>query len=188
MLVADLVARTHAVLRGHTVAPPPQLTAVQESLLGQGELAVSIAPAAYGLEVTVAAPDRVGLLATVAGVLSLHRLAVRGAQTLSVGDAALQVWTVLPEFGTAADIGAVREDVRRALDGPLDVTDRLRRRDEAYPDRHAGVRLRRPASTWSRAPPTRHRARGARPRPARRCCTASAPRSRRRASTSGRPA
>ena len=68
-------------------------------------------------------------------MLSLHRLAVRGAQAISVGGAALQVWTVLPEFGTAADIGAVREDVRRALDGRLDVTDRLRRRDEAYPDR-----------------------------------------------------
>ncbi len=135
MLVADLVARTHAVLRGHTVAPPLRLTVAQESLLTEGQLAVSIEAAAYGLEVTVAAPDRVGLLATVAGVLTLHRLAVRGAETVSVGGSALQVWTVLPEFGTAADVAAVREDVRRAIEGRLDVTDRLRRRDEAYPQR-----------------------------------------------------
>ena len=135
MLVADLVARTHAVLRGHVVAAPTTLTPEQAARLASGELSVSVAPAAYGQEVTVTAPDRVGLLATVAGVLSLHRLTVRAAQTLSVGESALQVWTVLPEFGGAPDAAAVRADVRRALDGTLDVVDRLRRRDEAYPDR-----------------------------------------------------
>ena len=135
MLVADLVARTHAVLRGHVVAAPTTVTPEQAARLASGELAVSVAPAAYGQEVTVTAPDRVGLLATVAGVLSLHRLTVRAAQTLSVGESALQVWTVLPEFGGAPDAAAVRADVRRALDGTLDVVDRLRRRDEAYPDR-----------------------------------------------------
>ncbi len=139
MLVADLVARTHKVLRGHTVVGPPELSAVHAQLLDQwrrsGALAVSAAPVAYGLEVTVAAPDQLGLLATVAGVMSLHRLAVRSAQTLSVDGGALQMWTVVPEFGTPADIRAVREDVRRALEGRLDVADRLRRRDEAYPDR-----------------------------------------------------
>ena len=44
-LVADLVARTHSVLRGHAVAPPPQLTAVQaDAGSGSGELAVTLAP------------------------------------------------------------------------------------------------------------------------------------------------
>ena len=36
---------------------------------------------------------------------------------------------------TAADIGAVREDVRRAWTARWTSRDRLRRRDEAYPDR-----------------------------------------------------
>jgi [protein-PII] uridylyltransferase len=98
-----------------------------------GDLAVTLLEATYGLEVTVAAPDRVGLLSIVAGVLSLHRLAVRSATTLSVGDQAVQVWTVLPEFGSAPDSKALREDVRKALEGRLDVADRLRRREEAYP-------------------------------------------------------
>ena len=40
--------------------------------------------AATTATVTVAAPDRTGLLATVAGVLSLHRLQVRGAQVDTV--------------------------------------------------------------------------------------------------------
>jgi [protein-PII] uridylyltransferase len=132
-LVADLVARTHSVLRGHAVVPPAQLTPEQAELARRGDLAVTLLEAAYGLEVTVAAPDRVGLLSTVAGVLSLHRLAVRSASALSVGGTAVQVWTVLPEFGSAPDARALREDVRKALEGRLDVADRLRRREEAYP-------------------------------------------------------
>ena len=133
-LIADLVARTHSVLRGHVVVPPAQLTPEQAQLAHSGDLAVTLVEAAYGLEVTVAAPDRVGLLSTVAGVLSLHRLAVRSASAVSVGSSAVQVWTVLPEFGSAPDAKALREDVRKALEGRLDVADRLRRREEAYPD------------------------------------------------------
>jgi [protein-PII] uridylyltransferase len=132
-LVNDLVARTHSTLRGHAVAPPAQLTDEQLRLAGSGDLAVTLLEAAYGLEVTVAAPDRVGLLSLVAGVLSLHRLAVRSATTLSVAEQAVQVWTVLPEFGSAPDAKALREDVRKALEGRLDVAERLRRREEAYP-------------------------------------------------------
>ncbi|HTY71956.1 MAG TPA: [protein-PII] uridylyltransferase [Actinomycetes bacterium] len=133
-LVADLVARTHSVLRGHVVVPPEPLTPEQQQLARRGDLAVTLLEAAYGLEVTVAAPDRLGLLATVAGVLSLHRLAVRSATATSEGSMAVQVWTVLPEFGSAPDARALREDVRRALEGRLDVADRLRRREESYPD------------------------------------------------------
>ncbi len=134
-LVADLVGRTHSVLRGRTPAPPPQLTAAQHALLEAGDLSVTSSATAFGLEVTVAAPDRTGLLASVAGILSLHRLAVRSARTVSVEAGALQVWSVVPEFGAPPETTAVREDIRRALDGRLDVAERLRRRDAAYPDR-----------------------------------------------------
>jgi [protein-PII] uridylyltransferase len=132
-LISDLVARTHSVLRGHEVPPPAQLTAEQAELASNGDLAVTLLEAAYGLEVTVAAPDRVGLLSIVAGVLSLHRLAVRSATAVSVGGTAVQVWTVLPDFGSAPDAKALREDVRKALEGRLDVAERLRRREDAQP-------------------------------------------------------
>jgi [protein-PII] uridylyltransferase len=134
-LVSDLVARTHSVLRGHAVPEPVQLTPEQAALAGKAELGVSLADAAYGLEVTVVAPDRLGLLSTVAGVLSIHRLGVRGASTLTIDGTAVQIWTVLPEYGSAPDAVALREDVRKALDGRLDVADRLKRREESYPDR-----------------------------------------------------
>jgi [protein-PII] uridylyltransferase len=134
-LVADLVARVHAVLAGQSVPPPPQLSDAQLALTRRDDLEVTLVPASYGVEVTVVAPDRRGLLSTVAGVLSLHRLTVRSASTLSVDDKAVQVWTVLPEFGAAPVPAVLRDDIRRALEGRLDVGGRLRKREEAYPER-----------------------------------------------------
>lgn len=134
-LVDDLVERTHAVLRGHAVPPPPALTPEQQRLLSLGGLSVGIARQPYGVDVTVAAPDRVGLLALVAGVLSLNRLAVRSATVQTVGSAALQVWSVVPEYGDPPALDELRDGVRRALDGSLDVAARLASRERTYRSR-----------------------------------------------------
>ena len=134
-LVGDLVARTHAVLQGAPPPPPPTLTAEQRRLAEAGELAVKIEPEPYGATVTVAAPDRRGLLATVAGVLSLHRLEVRSASTRSVGDMAVSVWSVQPEFGQPPAATMLRDDLRRVLDGRLDLDARLARREASYRSR-----------------------------------------------------
>lgn len=131
-LVSDLVDRTHAVLRGHAVPPPPTLSAEQQRLVAAGGLSVAVEQRPDGVDVTVVAPDRVGLLATVAGVLSLERLAVRSASTQTVGRSALQVWSVVPEFGEPPALEALRDGVRRALDGSLDVTSRLGARERSY--------------------------------------------------------
>jgi len=130
-LIADLVERTHAVLRGHAVPPQPDLAAAYADLVGAGVLAVRATPVAGGLEVIVVAPDRVGMLAAVAGVLSLNRLTVRSASTQTSGTIAVQVWQVLPEYGDPPAVDRLREDVRRALDGTLDVGERLARREES---------------------------------------------------------
>ena len=45
---------------------------------------------------------------------------------------------MLPEFGPPPDSAALREDVGAALDGRLDVAERLRRREEAYPRQRSG--------------------------------------------------
>ena len=134
-LVADLVARTHAMLGGHEVPPPPVLSNSYSDLVRVGRLEVLTSPIAGGLEVTVVGPDRVGMLAAVAGVLSLNRLTVRSASTETSGRVAVQVWQVLPEYGEPPSLVRLREDIRRALDGTLDVADRLARRDEALPVR-----------------------------------------------------
>ena len=75
--------------------------------------------------VVVAADDRPGLLATIAGVLSLHRLEVKAADTQTVGDRAVTEWAVIPLFGEQPALDLLRSDVRRALAGELDVAARI---------------------------------------------------------------
>ena len=137
-LVAELGRRTHSALHGHAVPQPPPLSDEQLRLAAAGQVEVLTAPLPDGgLEVTVVAPDRVGLLAGVAGVLSLNRLTVRSASTRSVGPMAVQVWSCLPEYGEPPELARLRDGVRRLLDGSLDVAAELTRRAEAYPARRA---------------------------------------------------
>jgi len=56
---------------------------------------------------------------------------VRSASTQTSGTIAVQVWQVLPEYGDPPAVDRLREDVRRALDGTLDVGERLARREES---------------------------------------------------------
>jgi len=82
--------------------------------------------------VTVAAPDRIGLLALVAGVLSLNRLNVLAARVTTVDDRAVQQWTVRPNFGEPPSIEQLSDNIRRAVEGTYDVADRLKKRDADY--------------------------------------------------------
>ncbi len=131
-LVDDLVRRCLAVLAGRPAPQAPTLTDGQLSALEQDGIVVHMEAHEDHYNVTVAAPDRVGLLAAVAGLLSLHRLQVRSARVVTVGDRAAQIWTVQPMFGDPPGVGQFSEDLRRALDGAMDVPARLRERDDAY--------------------------------------------------------
>lgn len=139
-LIGELVRRVHASLAGRPLPQPPELTPDQVVALGQAGVWVLMGQGDDGTEVTVAAPDQVGLLAAVAGVLSINRLQVRGARVQTIRDRAVQVWTVEPAFGEPPAAERIAEDVRRALDGSLDVEARLRARDEAYRPTRAIVR------------------------------------------------
>jgi [protein-PII] uridylyltransferase len=139
-LVADLVARTAAVLSGELTRRPPRLTEEQRAFAEDAQVRVGgvdvrLVPGDGAAELTVVALDRVGLLATVAGVLSLHRVLVRAATVESIGTRAVSVWRIEPEFGTLPDAARLRADLRRALDGTLDVAGRLASREAAYPAR-----------------------------------------------------
>jgi len=126
-LVADLVRRVGAVLDGEPTPEPVPLRADQLALAADG------GPAAIvdGNEVTVVALDRPGLLWRAAGVLASHRLTVRGANATAVGDTAVTVFNVVPEYGDPPDAVLVSSDLRRMLEGRLDVEDRLERRARA---------------------------------------------------------
>jgi [protein-PII] uridylyltransferase len=129
-LVDDLVRRTALRLHGVPAPAPPPLTPDQASLVAAGRLAVVTAPdEAVTWSVTVAAPDRTGLFAAIAGVLALHRLSVRSAQARTEDGMALDVWTVVPDRDHDPRAEALRNDIARALAGDLDVTARLTARD-----------------------------------------------------------
>ena len=92
--------------------------------------------------VTVVAPDRPGLLATVAGVLLVHRLEVRTVSAQTRDGTAVQVWRVVAPHGDRVDAARLRDDALRAMDGRLDVAARVAARLAAA-DRPLGSTSRR---------------------------------------------
>jgi [protein-PII] uridylyltransferase len=129
-LVADLVDRARDAVAGQPPQPPPALTPAQRELAesSRGEVAVRV----DGDSVTVAAPDRPGLLSRTAGVLALHQLDVRAASVVTVGPTGVDVFTVSPRFGSGPDPVLLRADVARALAGTLPLADRLAAKEAAY--------------------------------------------------------
>ncbi|MFK4069214.1 [protein-PII] uridylyltransferase [Streptomyces sp. NPDC029674] len=165
-LVTDLVKRVAAVLSGdapeETAENDAAPTAEQERLAveafrtggpvlslrarteGEGEAEP------LGVELVVAVPDQPGVLSAVAGVLALHRLAVRTAELremplpadMGPGTASsvqLLSWRVAAEYGSLPQAARLRADLVRALDGSLDIEARLAEREAAYPRRRGTV-------------------------------------------------
>ena len=129
-LVAELVDRARDAVSGQPPQPPPVLAAAHRELAaaGRDEVAVRV----DGDSVTVAAPDRPGVLSRTAGVLALHQLDVRAASAVTVGPTAVDVFTVSPRFGAGPDPVLLRADVARALSGTLPLADRLAAKEAAY--------------------------------------------------------
>ncbi|WP_428966992.1 [protein-PII] uridylyltransferase [Micromonospora fluostatini] len=120
-LVAELVARVRTALDTGALPAPP----APDPALVAGPL-----PVVHLTEdrVAVAAADRRGLLATVAGCLALHRLEVLAADASTVDGRALVEFRVQPRYGLAPDPIALSTDLRRAVNGDVSVTQRLRGR------------------------------------------------------------
>jgi [protein-PII] uridylyltransferase len=101
-------------------------------------------------EVTVAATDRRGLLAAVAGVLALHRLDVVGADTWTVGTKAVVRTAIAPRFGQPPDRTRLAVDLRLAAVGELGA-DRLARVAASRPsngDRGRRATVTEPVVSW----------------------------------------
>ncbi len=128
-LVNTLVERVGALLTGGEIPlPDDELPAPVLEMARRGQLAVVAEATNEASRITVIAPDRPGLLCRSAGVLALHRLGIRAATATSVGDTAVTIFDVDPAFLVEIDAGRIREDLRRALDGTLDVGQRLAKR------------------------------------------------------------
>lgn len=133
LLVDELVRRVSAVLNGEPPPLDPEPDETQQALLAEVAAGAEVAVAVDRDLVSVAAPDRTGLLGLVAGVLSLHRLHIHGADVRTLGDTSLAVFAASPRFGTPPEAVRLRADLRRALAGSLDVPGELARRAAAYP-------------------------------------------------------
>ncbi|MGZ4617838.1 MAG: [protein-PII] uridylyltransferase [Frankiaceae bacterium] len=134
-LVGELVERVGAWLGGAPPPRPPTLTAEQEALLsataaGDPHLLVRAGDDDL-VHVTVAAPDQVGLLAAIAGVVALHRLDVRRATAYSRSGRALSELVVSTPYGRLPDETKMRADLVAALGGSLSLDQRLREREES---------------------------------------------------------
>ncbi len=131
-LLSDLVERVRASMAGRPLPEPPELSEQQQVALEQPGVWVLMDTRESASVVTVAAPDRLGLLATVAGVLSLNRLHVLAARVQTVGGRAVQEWTVRPAFGDPPAVEQLGDDMRRAIEGTYDVAARLAQREADY--------------------------------------------------------
>ncbi|WP_342672847.1 [protein-PII] uridylyltransferase [Micromonospora pallida] len=120
-LVAGLVERVRTALDTGALPAPP---APDPALLAEPLPVVQLTEDT----VAVAAADRRGLLATVAGCLALHRLEVVSADAATVDGRALVTCRVQPRYGLSPDPVALTADLRRALAGDVSVTQRLRGR------------------------------------------------------------
>jgi len=131
-LVAELVRRTAAFLERRPLPAQPGWLHEHRHLVAEvresGRAAVVLDPP----RVTVAAHDRPGLLASVAGVLALHGLDVRSADARLDRGVALEVFTVEIPRGSWPDSARVREDLEAVLENRLELGSRLEARAAAY--------------------------------------------------------
>jgi [protein-PII] uridylyltransferase len=154
-LCRQLFAQTDSLLE-HGVVDPRHaeerqtILARHRALLDHGELAVEWTLRDDGLhECTVVARDRRGLLATVAGVLTLAGFDIQGASAYADPESgmALEVYRGIDRFGRLDDAGQ-RDFVtmlRSALDGALPLrarlSERIRRYRRATPAADRGVEV-----------------------------------------------
>ncbi len=122
-LITDLGRRVLAAF--DDTAPEPQPSpGLSLPPPGAGDVAISVEQEAGGSRVTVAALDRVGLLADIAGVFALQRASVRAARAWADGEHAVSVWDVADELVVPA---VLRQRFDAVADGRVDPTARLSR-------------------------------------------------------------
>jgi [protein-PII] uridylyltransferase len=147
-LISDLAKRCRAVLAGKPVPGPEPLSEEHRALAEQSVASGSLHVTATGTSktaagpgaattITVVTPGGPGVLALAAGVLALHSLQVHSADIRIIdlpvgGSAAVDTFAVSPRFGRLPDVALLRQDLVRALDGSLQLTDRLAAKERDY--------------------------------------------------------
>ncbi|MGQ0850014.1 MAG: ACT domain-containing protein [Actinomycetota bacterium] len=133
---------------GYLVRFGPELVAqhlrLAEPPLGEGQIKMAVLAGAPVSTLVIAARDRPGLLATVAGVLSLHNLNVLEARVATRSDGlALDTFRVEDALGSDM-IGqgrwpGVRQTLEEAMAGRIDLEARLGEKRAAYRSGHPAL-------------------------------------------------
>jgi [protein-PII] uridylyltransferase len=140
-LMGDLVRRCRVVMAGEPVPGPEPLSEDRLALAqavastGHPEVSIDAGDELTTVTMTVAAPDRPGLLSRAAGVLALHSLQVHAAVLVEHDGVAVDSFTVSPRFGRLPEASLLREDLVRVLQGSLDLTARLAAKERDYSSR-----------------------------------------------------
>ncbi len=132
-LVAELVERTRRLLAGEPAAPATSwitddLRVVMDTVRAHGVPALSI----ENPTVTVVAPDHVGLLAEVTGVLALHGLNVRSAVAAGEDGVAVELFTVEPARGRWPAAARLSDDLAAVMRGTLSIETELAQMAHTY--------------------------------------------------------
>lgn len=132
-LVAELVDRVDRSLAGLPAPAAPPHPAAQHATLAaavraNGRPAIRMDPP----RLVVAALDRLGLLASVTGVLALHGLDVRQADISSVEGVAVEEFAIETERERWPDPAQVLSDLDAVLAGRMDLAARLATRAADY--------------------------------------------------------
>lgn len=142
-LVADLVHRAATVLEGDALPPPAtallsdEHRALMSQVRSKGTTARPLIVPGES-RVTVVAPDKPGLLASVTGVLCLQGLDLRSADVASEDGVALEVFVVYPAHGRWPEWTAVSSYLDDVLAGRLELDEQLAKRSAVYDRRRVG--------------------------------------------------
>ncbi|MHB8221137.1 MAG: [protein-PII] uridylyltransferase [Acidimicrobiales bacterium] len=137
-LVAGLVQRTSRLLAGRggdsAPAPTPGGWMTDDLHLLMAEARRDRRPAVIfdPPHVAVAAPDRRGLLASVAGLLALHGLDVRSADVTSDDGVAAELFTVEGGQRRWPELARFKDDLEAVFSGTLVLDERLDAKASAY--------------------------------------------------------
>jgi [protein-PII] uridylyltransferase len=142
-LVHELVARTSAFLEDGR-GPEPERAVVSDPLVARARATLDggdvVHVEASWPELVVAARDRAGLFADVAGTLSLHGLSVLAADVWTSDDGvAIESFRTESTFGREPDRGALEADLAAAVERRLPIEARLAERVRTYASRRTAA-------------------------------------------------
>lgn len=142
-LIGELVHRCRTVMAGEALPEPEPVPDELLALVAAGGIHVELTQGEgkFTHIATVIAPDTPGLLSNTAGVLALHSLRVLSASVRAVGESAVNTFVVTPTFGGPPDAGLLRQELKRAVAGDLDVRAVLAQREKENRSARAEPRL-----------------------------------------------